>query len=100
MSIAKEACKEQPSTLLDKGETVCFTRGRYAGEGNVDGEVILALILLRAVLGTILMEEKVALAYLLNKGVIQPPLCCPFCRGKLSQMPTKATSWSRFVVPC
>ena len=101
MSIAKEAVKEQPLALLDREETVCFTGGGYASEGNVDdGELNLASIPSRAVLGTILTEEKAALAYLLNKGVIQPPLCCPFCRGKLSQMSTKPTSWSRFVVRC
>ena len=101
MSIAKEASKEQSSALLDTERTVCFTGGGYAGVSNVDdAEVNLASIPPRAVLGTILTEEKAALAYLLNKGVIQPPLCCPICRGKLSQMSTKATSWSRFVIRC
>ena len=106
MSSVKETIKEEIKSLLDREETVCFTGGGYQANGKGDNDdddkprSAAASISPRSALGAILTEEKAALTFLLKKGVIQPPTHCPSCRGKLSQMSTKVTSASCFVVRC
>lgn len=54
----------------------------------------------RFALGAILTDEKRALMFLENEGVITIPSCCPKCKGSLRPMSTNLESKSRFVLRC
>ena len=54
----------------------------------------------RASVLSVLTNEKAALCFLEDKGVIRPPKKCPYCNGKLLPQSTNLESKFRFTLRC